>query len=211
MECTKYVRVQAWTRACEQSVYVVCVPGWFIKWVVTIMAMCYCYGNVLLLWWCVTVWRCVTVMATCYCYGNVLLLWRCVTVMAMCYLHQYRTSTRTSATLAPQYSSTVPTLFRLQLQGWHKRWNMDISWKITHEGKTGDQKQKITGSQLPFFLVHIPRYCWKKSFCHFRQIYEFIHFAKNEAEPTGWDDKWMAYVPEKTNVNTLGPTYLKSI
>jgi len=28
---TKYVRVQAWTRACEQSVYVVCVPGWFIK------------------------------------------------------------------------------------------------------------------------------------------------------------------------------------
>jgi len=31
VECTKYVRVQAWTRVCEQSVYVVCVPGWFIK------------------------------------------------------------------------------------------------------------------------------------------------------------------------------------
>jgi len=31
MECTKYVCVQAWTRACEQSVYVVCVPGWFMK------------------------------------------------------------------------------------------------------------------------------------------------------------------------------------
>jgi len=25
VECTKYVRAQAWTRACEQSVYVVCV------------------------------------------------------------------------------------------------------------------------------------------------------------------------------------------
>ena len=40
VECTKYVRIQAWTRACEQSVYVVCVPGWFIKWVVIVM-MCY--------------------------------------------------------------------------------------------------------------------------------------------------------------------------
>ena len=30
------------------SVYVVCVPGWFIKWVVIIMVMCYCYGDVLL-------------------------------------------------------------------------------------------------------------------------------------------------------------------
>jgi len=41
LECTKYVRVQAWTRACEQSVYVLCVPGWFIKWVVIVMVMCY--------------------------------------------------------------------------------------------------------------------------------------------------------------------------
>ena len=39
--CNKYVRVQAWTRACEQSVYVVCAPGWFIKWVVIVMAPCY--------------------------------------------------------------------------------------------------------------------------------------------------------------------------
>ena len=37
VECTKYVRVQAWTRACEQSVYVVCVSGW----VVIVMVMCY--------------------------------------------------------------------------------------------------------------------------------------------------------------------------
>jgi len=33
------------------------------------MMMCYCYGDVLLLWWCVTV------MVMCYCYGDVLLLW----------------------------------------------------------------------------------------------------------------------------------------
>ena len=31
VECTKYVRIQARTRACEQSVHAVCVPGWFIK------------------------------------------------------------------------------------------------------------------------------------------------------------------------------------
>jgi hypothetical protein len=31
VECTKYVRVQARTRACERSVYVVRCPGWFIK------------------------------------------------------------------------------------------------------------------------------------------------------------------------------------
>ena len=31
VECTNYVRIQGWTRACEQSVYVVCVPVWFIK------------------------------------------------------------------------------------------------------------------------------------------------------------------------------------
>jgi len=74
VECTKYVRVQAWRRACEQSVYVVCVPSWYIKWVVIVMVMCYCYGDVLLLWW-------------------------CVTVMVMCYLHPYQTSTRTGAQL----------------------------------------------------------------------------------------------------------------
>ena len=51
------------------SVYVVCVPGWFIKYVVTVMMMCYCYGDVLLLW------RCVTVIVMCYCYSDVLLLW----------------------------------------------------------------------------------------------------------------------------------------
>ena len=100
MECTKYVRVQAWTRAFEQSVYVVCVPRCFIKYVVIVMVMCYCYGDVLLLWWRVTVmvtcycygdvlllWRRVTVMATCYCYGDVLLLWWRVTVMVTCYCY----------------------------------------------------------------------------------------------------------------------------
>ena len=45
------------------------------------MVMCYCYGDVVLLW------RCVTVMAMCYCYGDVLLLWRCVAVMVMCYCY----------------------------------------------------------------------------------------------------------------------------
>ena len=39
MECTKYIHIQAWTRACEQSVYVVCVPGCFIKCVVTVMVV----------------------------------------------------------------------------------------------------------------------------------------------------------------------------
>jgi hypothetical protein len=39
VECTKYVRVQAWTRACEEGVYVVCAPVWFIKWVVIVMVM----------------------------------------------------------------------------------------------------------------------------------------------------------------------------
>ena len=29
---------------------------------------------------------------------------------------------------------------------------MDISWKITHDRKTGDQKQKITGSPQDFFF-----------------------------------------------------------
>ena len=38
-ERTEYVRVQAWTGACEQSVYVICVPGWFIKWDVIVMVM----------------------------------------------------------------------------------------------------------------------------------------------------------------------------
>jgi len=75
-ECTKYVRVEAWTRACEQSVYVVCVPGWFIKWVVIVMVMCYCYGDVLPLWWCVTV------MVMCYCYGDVIVMW-CVIITVM--------------------------------------------------------------------------------------------------------------------------------
>ena len=41
MECATYVRVQARTRACEQSVYVVCVTGWFTKYVVIVMVMCY--------------------------------------------------------------------------------------------------------------------------------------------------------------------------
>ena len=91
VECTKYVRVQAWRRACEQSVYVVCVPSWYIKWVVIVMVMCYCYGDVLLLWWCVTV------MVMCYCYGDVLLLWWCVTLMVICYLHPYEASIRTGA------------------------------------------------------------------------------------------------------------------
>jgi len=80
VECTKYVRVQVWTRACVQSVYVVCVTGWFIKWVVIVMVMCYCYGDVLLLW-------CITVMVMCYCYCDVLLLWWCVTVIVMCYCY----------------------------------------------------------------------------------------------------------------------------
>jgi len=40
-EHNKYVRVQEWTRACEQIVYVVCDPGWFIKWTVIVMVMCY--------------------------------------------------------------------------------------------------------------------------------------------------------------------------
>jgi len=31
VKCTKYVSVQCWIRACESIVYVVCVPGWFIK------------------------------------------------------------------------------------------------------------------------------------------------------------------------------------
>ena len=41
VECTKYVRVQAWTRASEKSDYVTCVQGWVIKWVVIVMVMCY--------------------------------------------------------------------------------------------------------------------------------------------------------------------------
>jgi hypothetical protein len=44
VECTKYVRVQAWTRVCEQRVYVVCAPGWFIKWVVIVM-VCYLHAH----------------------------------------------------------------------------------------------------------------------------------------------------------------------
>ena len=41
VECTKYVRVQAWIRACKQSVYDVCVPGLFIKLIVIVMVMFY--------------------------------------------------------------------------------------------------------------------------------------------------------------------------
>ena len=40
VECTKCVRVQAWIRVCELSVYVVCVRGLFIQLIVVIMAMC---------------------------------------------------------------------------------------------------------------------------------------------------------------------------
>ena len=54
--------------------------GLLLLWrCVTVMAMCYCYGDVLLFGDVLLLWRRVTVMATCYCYGDVLLLWRCVT------------------------------------------------------------------------------------------------------------------------------------
>jgi len=69
-------------------------------WCVTVMVMCYCYGDVLLLWWCVTLmvmcysygdvlllWWCVTLMVMCYSYGDVLLLWWCVTLIVMCYCY----------------------------------------------------------------------------------------------------------------------------
>ena len=44
VDCTKYVCVQAWIRVCELSVYVVCVPGLFIKLIVIVMVMCYLYS-----------------------------------------------------------------------------------------------------------------------------------------------------------------------
>ena len=53
----------------------------FLWWCVTVMVMCYCYGDVLLLRWCAIV------RVMCYCYGNVLLLWWCATVMVMCYCY----------------------------------------------------------------------------------------------------------------------------
>jgi len=50
-------------------------------WYVTLMVMCFCYGDVLLLWWYVTV------MVMCHWYGDVLLLWWFVTVMVMCFYY----------------------------------------------------------------------------------------------------------------------------
>ena len=52
MLCTKYVHVQKWIRACEQSVYVVCALGWFIKWVVIVTIIIFIYCN-----WVVTRWQ----------------------------------------------------------------------------------------------------------------------------------------------------------
>ena len=63
------------------------------------MAMCYCYGDVLLLW------RCVTVMGKCYCNGD-------VTVMVMCYLHLYQTSTRTGAICKYNFSCIPKNLIK---------------------------------------------------------------------------------------------------
>jgi len=48
---------------------------------------CYYYGDVLLLWQCVTVMVMCYCLAMCYCYGDVLLLWQRATVMAMCYCY----------------------------------------------------------------------------------------------------------------------------
>jgi hypothetical protein len=60
------------------------------------------------------------------------------------------------------------------------------------ENYSGD-KQKITGSPQPFFLY--PMVSPKKSPS---AIFDrFTHSAKNEAEPTNWDDRWKVYVPEK--------------
>ena len=39
-----------------------------------VIVMCYCYGDELLLLWCVTV-MVVLLLWWCYCYGDVLLLW----------------------------------------------------------------------------------------------------------------------------------------
>ena len=80
VECTEYVHVQAWTRACEQSVYVVCVQVGLLI-------------GLLLLWWSFTVmvvlllWWCVNVMVMCYYYGDVLLLCWCVIFMGMSYCY----------------------------------------------------------------------------------------------------------------------------
>ena len=44
MERTRCVRVQAGLRVCELSVYVVYVPGLFIKLIVIVMVMCYLHS-----------------------------------------------------------------------------------------------------------------------------------------------------------------------
>jgi len=51
------------------------------------MVMCYCYGDVLLLWRCVTVMVMYYRYGDVYCYSDVLLLWLCIIVTVMCYCY----------------------------------------------------------------------------------------------------------------------------
>lgn len=84
-------------------------------------------------------------------------------------------------TSIPQYSWTVSTLLRLQLQRCHKNWmwaHIGISFMI---GIDMQPEIVLYWSTQLFFCTQW--YGKKKSLCHFQHIYKFLQFADNDARP----------------------------
>ena len=109
-----------------------------LRWCVTVMAMCCCYGDVLLLWWCVTLmvlcycYGDVLLLWWCYCYGDVLHLWWCVTVMVMCYLHPYQTSTRTGAIALKFQLENLSFYIYFDAKVWKQLWFPKLRVAMRH-------------------------------------------------------------------------------